>query len=87
VSIRSKGVRAVTFYLDNHKLKKLTAKNAHAGKLSVRVQTAHLKVGVHRVKARITMNPLTASAKAVIASRSMTFARCASSVISPRFTG
>jgi hypothetical protein len=87
VSVKSKGVRAVTFYLDNHKIKKLTAKNARAGKLSVRVQTAHLSVGVHRVKARITMNSLTASTKAVIASRSMTFARCASAVISPRFTG
>jgi hypothetical protein len=87
VSVRSKGVRAVTFYLDNRKLKKLTYKNARAGKLSVRVQTARLRVGVHRLKARITMNPLTASAKAVIATRSLTFARCASATLRPRFTG
>jgi hypothetical protein len=87
VSVRSKGVRAVTFYLDNRKLKKLTSKSAHAGKLSVRVQTARLRVGVHRLKARIQMSPLTASAKAVIATRSMTFARCASATLSPRFTG
>jgi hypothetical protein len=87
VSVRSKGVRAVTFYLDNHKLKKLTSRSAHAGKLSVRIQAARLKVGVHHIKARIQMNSLTASAKAVIATRGLTFARCASAVISPRFTG
>jgi len=87
VSIKSKGVRAVTFYVDNHRLRSLTYRNARAGKLSVHINIAKLRIGVHHVKARITMNPLTASAKAVIATRTITFARCASSTLSPRFTG
>ena len=87
VSIRSKGVRTVTFYVDNHRVRTLTHRNARHGMLAIHVKIATLKIGVHRLKARITMTPLTASAKAVIATRTLTFARCASATLSPRFTG
>lgn len=87
VSIRSKGVRRVTFYIDNHRLRTLTRRSARHGKLAIHVRVATLGVGVHRLKARITMTPLTASAKAEIATRTLTFARCAAATASPRFTG
>ncbi len=87
VSIRSKGVRAVTFYVDNRRVRSLTSRNARHGKLSIHVSIAKLGIGIHHLKARITMRPLTASAKAVLATRSVTFARCASATLGPRFTG
>jgi hypothetical protein len=87
VRMKSKGVKSVVFYLDNHRLKSITVKSASAGTISIRISVSKLKVGVHHLKAKITMRPLTASTKAVTASRTLTFARCASSSISPRFTG
>jgi hypothetical protein len=87
LSVRSKGVRSVTFYLDNHRLKALTAKSARHGKLSIRVNTTHLKVGRHRVKARIVMAPTAARAKTIVATRTVTFVRCAAATLSPHFTG
>jgi hypothetical protein len=87
VSVKAKGVKSVTFYLDGHRLKTLTAKSARKGRLSFRIRTAHLKVGVHRLKARITIIPTTASTKTVTVTRSLKFARCASATLSPKFTG
>jgi hypothetical protein len=86
VSIKSGHVRRAVFYLDGHRLHTLTAKNARRGRLAVHVSVAGLQVGVHRVTVKITMSPLTASAKAVTATRSLAFARCAAKA-SPRFTG
>jgi hypothetical protein len=87
LSVKSKNVRKVTFYLDNHRLKSLTAKSARHGKLSIRVNTSRLKVGRHRVKARIVMAPTAARAKTVVAARTITFVRCAAATLSPHFTG
>jgi hypothetical protein len=86
-SIKARGVSSVTFYVDRHKLKRLTARNARKGRLSVRVYVTHLRVGVHRLTARITMAARSASAKAHTATRSLKFARCASATVSPHFTG
>ena len=86
VSIKSSHVRRASFYLDGHKLRTLTSKNARKGRLAVHVSVARLKVGVHRVTVKITMSPLTASAKAITATRSLSFARCAANV-GPRFAG
>ena len=87
VSIKAKNVKSVTFYLDGHRLKTLTAKSARKGRLSVRIQTSRLKPGVHRLKARITLVPNTASTKTITVTRSLKFARCASATVSPKFTG
>jgi hypothetical protein len=87
VSVKAKGIRSVTFYLDGHRLKTLAAKSARKGRLSLRINPAHLKVGVHRLSAKITMAPTIASAKAVTVTRSLKFARCAASTVSPKFTG
>jgi hypothetical protein len=87
VSVRSAGVASVTFYLDGHKLRTLTAKNARKGLLSLTVDPARLRVGAHKLMAKITMVKATATAAAVHASRTMTVVRCRSAVLTPKFTG
>ena len=86
VSIRSAGVQSVTFYMDGHKLKTLTAKNARKGLLTIEINPATLKVGAHKLVARITMKH-SASTKATVASRKVTILRCHSAVVTPKFTG
>jgi hypothetical protein len=86
VSIASAQVASVTFYLDGHKLKTLTAKNAHKGLLSIGVDPATLKVGVHKLVAKITMDH-TGSAKATTGSRTTRVLRCAAAKVTPKFTG
>jgi len=86
-SIKSRGVQRVTFYLDKRRLKTLTSKNARRGKLTVRISVSRVKVGPHRVLARITMKPTAASVKAVVASRSRTIVVCSASTLRPKFTG
>jgi hypothetical protein len=87
VSVKSAGVSTVVFYLDGRRLKSLSAKNAHKGLLSVRIDATKLKVGAHRVLARITMKQTSSTAKAAKATRARTFVRCASAAITPHFTG
>jgi hypothetical protein len=86
-SVRSVGVKSVTFYLDGHKLKTLTARNAHKGRLTITIDASKLKVGAHRLLAKITMLPTASIAKSVQASRRMTVVRCSSAVLTPKFTG
>jgi hypothetical protein len=86
VSIKSAGVASVTFYLDGHKLKTLTAKNAHKGLLTVEINPAKLKVGAHKLVAKITM-ARTATTKATVTKRSMTILRCHGAAVTPKFTG
>ena len=88
IRVRAKGVRSAVFYIDNHRVRTLTAHNARAGMLTLHVNVAKLKLGVHRIKVRITMTPLTASTKPVIATRTVRFAHCAAlAIVGPRFTG
>ncbi|MGH2864964.1 MAG: DUF7507 domain-containing protein [Solirubrobacteraceae bacterium] len=86
VRIKAKGVARVTFYLDKRKLRTLTAKNARRGLLTLKVDPAKLKVGPHKLRARITM-AATSSTKARIASRSVRVLRCHAAVLTPKFTG
>jgi hypothetical protein len=83
-SLKAAGVASVTFYLDGHKLKTLSAKNAHGGKLSISINVTKLGVGAHRLVAKIKM---ASSARSVTASRQLTFVHCASAAIAPKFTG
>ena len=46
-----------------------------------------MKVGPHRVKATITMKPVSAGGKTAKASRNLTVVRCHSAVVTPHFTG
>jgi hypothetical protein len=86
-SIKSAGVRSVSFYMDGHKLKTLTARNARKGRLTITIDPTKLSVGSHRLLAKITMNPASSSAKARHATRTSTVLRCSSAVLTPRFTG
>lgn len=86
-SIRATGVSGVTFYLDGRRIARLTYRNAHRGLLSVRINPASLRVGVHRLLAQITMKQSSPSAQAARAARRLTVIRCGSSVITPKFTG
>jgi hypothetical protein len=86
VSIKSAGVASVTFYMDGHKLKTLTAKNAHKGLLTIEIDAAKLTVGAHKLVAKITTTH-TASTKARQGSRSIMVLRCRSAVVTPKFTG
>jgi len=86
VSIVSAGVASVTFYLDGRKVRTLTSRNARKGMLTIEIDPAKLKVGAHRLTAKITM-AATASTKARTASRSAMVLRCDPAVLTPKFTG
>jgi hypothetical protein len=86
-TVKAAGVKSVTFYLDGHKLKTLSAKNAHGGQLTLTVNTAKLKVGAHKLVAKVTMNPTSVSVKPALVKRTLMVLRCASSVVNPKFTG
>jgi uncharacterized repeat protein (TIGR01451 family) len=85
-SVKSANVASVAFYLDGHLLRRLSAGSAHKGLLSIRINASKLKVGAHRIQARITMKAAK-GAKPAKATRSMTVVRCHSAVIAPHFTG
>ncbi len=86
VSLKAKGVARVTFYLDKHKLRTLTAKNAVKGLLRLKVDPSKLTVGPHKLLAKITM-AATSTTKATVVSRSVTVLRCRTAVLTPKFTG
>ena len=84
VSVKAASVASVTFYLDGHKLRTLSAKNAHNGQLRITIGTAKLRLGAHKLVAKITM---VGSPKPAAVTRSLTVVRCASPFVAPRFTG
>ena len=49
--------------------------------------TAKLKIGVHRLVAKITMALVAGGAKPVVVTRALMVVRCSSPVVAPRFTG
>jgi len=85
-SVKSAGVTSVTFYLDGHRLKTLTARSARKGQFTIVIDATRFSVGVHRLTAKITMAQ-TASTKTVHASRTATVLRCGAAVLTPKFTG
>jgi uncharacterized repeat protein (TIGR01451 family) len=86
-SVKSAGVKSVVFYLDGHRLRTMGPANSRKGLISLYIPVSKLNVGAHRVKAAITMKPVTSGGKASKASRSLTVVRCHSAVVTPRFTG
>jgi uncharacterized repeat protein (TIGR01451 family) len=86
VSMKAAGVASVTFYLDGHKLRTLTAKNAHRGLLTLLIDPDKLKVGPHKLTARITMKHAP-STKAKQGTRTVRILRCSSAALTPKFTG
>lgn len=86
-SVKAAGVSSVTFGLDGHKLKTLTARNARKSLLTVTVDGSKLKVGAHHLTAKIMMVQVASAAKVHPVTRSLTFVRCHSVLVTPRFTG
>jgi hypothetical protein len=86
-SVKSAHVASITFYMDGHKLKTLTAKNARKGLLSIAIDPTSLHVGPHKLSAKITMAKTSASAKALKGTRRRTVLRCDPAVVTPKFTG
>jgi hypothetical protein len=86
VSIKAKGVASVTFYLGKRKLRTLTAKNAVDGLLRLKIDPSKLKIGAHKIVAKITM-AATSTTKVTVASRSVMVLRCRAARLTPKFTG
>jgi hypothetical protein len=75
-SIKSPGVANVTFYIDGRRVARRTAHSAKNGLISVRVNGTRLKAGRHRLKASITMTPVSSTVKAISAWRGRIVRRC-----------
>jgi hypothetical protein len=86
-SVKSAHVARVAFYLDGRRLRTMMAKGARHGLISITIDPTKLRVGLHELVARITMTKTTASAAAVHAKRMAAVVRCASAVLTPKFTG
>jgi hypothetical protein len=86
VSIRATGVRGVSFYMDGHRLKTMTARDARHGRLTLQIDPTRLSVGAHRLTAQITMAPTASTARATHGTRTSTVLRCRSSVPRRRST-
>ncbi len=86
-SVKSKGVASVGFYMDGHKLKTMSAKSARNGKITIVIDPSTLKVGAHKLMAKITMAKTSSSSKAAHGTRTATVLRCRAAVLTPRFTG
>jgi hypothetical protein len=76
-SVTSPGVSSVVFYVDGHKVVRRTSHSTSNGLISIRINGAKLKAGLHRLLAKITMIQTSPSAKAATASPSMKIRRCA----------
>lgn len=76
ISVKSAGVASVIFYIDGHRLARRTAHSAKGGLISLNVNGARLKAGLHHVTATITMAAGSPTAKAVVASRARVVRRC-----------
>jgi hypothetical protein len=86
VSIRAMGVRSVSFYMDGHRLKTMTARDARHGRLTLQIDPTRLRAGAHRLTARITMAPTASTARATHGTRTRTVLRCRAAVPTPHST-
>jgi hypothetical protein len=86
-SVKSAHVASITFYMDGHKLRTLTARNARKGLLSIAIDPTGMHVGPHKLMARITMVKASPTSKALKGTRKRTVLRCDPAVVTPKFTG
>ncbi len=83
VAISALGIKQITFYLDGHKLKTLTAAQAQKGQFNVRIDPAKLHYGAHKVTVTTVMSESVCPAIA----RSAVFVHPRPAVVKPKFTG
>ncbi|HTZ62728.1 MAG TPA: hypothetical protein VMB51_01335 [Solirubrobacteraceae bacterium] len=83
VSVPSQGIKQITFYLDNHKIKTMKQSQAKHGKFTIKVNTSKLHYGPHRV----SFKAIPSNSDCVPLARSSQFVHTASSRKAPKFTG
>ncbi len=83
VHIAALGIKQITFYLDGHKLKTLTAAQAQKGQFNVRIDPAKLHYGAHKVSVTTVMSESVCPAIA----RSAVFVHPRPAMVKPKFTG
>ncbi len=83
VHISALGIKQITFHLDGHKLKTLTAAQAQKGQFIVRIDPAKLHYGAHKVSVTTVMSESVCPAIA----RSAVFVHPRAAVVKPKFTG
>lgn len=81
--IRGVKVAKVVFYLDGRRIKTLTRKNL-AGTYAVRIDPRRLRIGVHRLVAKVTFQRGSATKPKTFR---LAFQRCPRALRAPRFTG
>jgi hypothetical protein len=81
--VRGTGIARVEFHLDGRREKTLRRAN-HARAFALRVDPARLRLGVHRVLAKVTFAP---AAGARARTYRLSFQRCPRALRAPRFTG
>ena len=81
--VRGQNVASVTFFLDGKKIKKFTKPNKK-GLFQVRVNPLRLRIGVHRIVAKIIFKSATKKKPQTLR---VSFQRCARQLVAPKFTG
>jgi hypothetical protein len=82
VSVRGKGIARVTFWVDGRRMATVT--RARQGRYSLVLDTRKVKVGSHRVTARVWFKASAATRSKTLRTR---FLRCGTTAVSPSFTG
>ena len=83
MSISSLGIKEITFFVDGHKLKKLTAAHAVKGQFVVTIDPRKYRYGAHKVSVKTVMS----SAACANIARSGVFVRARPATVKPKFTG
>jgi hypothetical protein len=81
--VRGVKIAKVVYTLDGHKIATVTRKNA-AGNYAVRIDPRRLKIGVHRLVAKVTFQRGSGTKAKTYR---LAFQRCSRALRSPRFTG
>jgi uncharacterized repeat protein (TIGR01451 family) len=83
VRVPALGIKEITFYLDGHAVKSVTAAHANKGRFELKIDPRKLRFGAHRIAVKTVMSE---DACAAIA-RSAVFVRPHPKVVKPKFTG
>jgi hypothetical protein len=83
VTISALGIKQITFYLDNRKLKTLTKAQAKNGQFTIKIDPRKLRFGAHTVSVKTVMS----DANCAKLARAGVFVHPHPSVVKPKFTG
>ena len=83
VRISALGIKQITFYLDNRKLKTLTKAQAKNGQFTIKIDPRKLSYGAHKVSLKTVMS----DANCAKLARAGVFVHPHPPVVKPKFTG